>query len=165
VLQGIFLFEDDFDNETITRNFDFYESRTVHESSLSPCIHAIIASKIGRDVKAYEMYVRTARLDLDDYNHEADEGLHITSMAGTWMSVVYGFGGMRIKNGILHFNPNLPEGWKSFSFKIEYRGSILNIKISKKASEISSIAKDEIEIYYNEKQHKLEPNKTLVLSH
>ncbi len=161
VLQGIFFFESDFDNETIARNFDFYEARTVHESSLSPCVHSIIASKIGRFEKAYEMYLRTARLDLDDYNHEADEGLHITSMAGTWMSVVYGFGGMRIKDGILHFKPYLPEGWKSFSFKIEYRNTILNIKITHKATEISVSADKPVEVNLSGLKHILEPNKIL----
>jgi maltose phosphorylase len=93
VLQGIYLFEDRYDTETIQKNFDFYESRTVHESSLSPCVHAIVAARIGNIKKAYELYLRTSRLDLDDYNNEVDEGLHITSMAGTWMSVIEGFAG------------------------------------------------------------------------
>ncbi len=85
VLQGLYFFENDFDTETIRRNFDFYEPRTVHESSLSPAIHSVLASKIGYAEKAYEMYLRTSRLDLDDYNNEVREGLHITSMAGTWL--------------------------------------------------------------------------------
>ena len=164
VLQGIFLFEDDFDEDTISKNFEFYESRTVHESSLSPCIHSIIASKIGKKEKAYEMYVRTARLDLDDYNHEADEGLHITSMAGTWMSVVYGFGGMRIKNETLHFNPKLPDGWKGFSFKVEFRGSILNVNITKKTTEISTLSDFSNDLFVNGKKYKLETNKVLSLA-
>ncbi|MCX8485939.1 MAG: family 65 glycosyl hydrolase domain-containing protein [Crocinitomicaceae bacterium] len=96
VLQGLYLFEDHFDLETIRENFDFYEPKTVHESSLSPCVHVILAAKIGNLAKAYELYLRTSRLDLDDYNHEADEGLHITSMAGTWMSVVEGMAGVRV---------------------------------------------------------------------
>ena len=95
VLQGLYLFEDDFDLEMIRRNFDFYEPMTVHESSLSPCVHAILASRLGYKERAYEFYLRTARLDLDDYNNDTEEGCHITSMAGTWMSVVKGFGGMR----------------------------------------------------------------------
>jgi maltose phosphorylase len=88
VLQGVYFFEQDFDQETILQNFDFYEPMTVHESSLSPCVHSILAAKLGYEEKAYEMYMRTSRLDLDDYNHEAHEGLHITSMAGTWMCKV-----------------------------------------------------------------------------
>ena len=86
VLQGIYFFEDDFDYQTIKENFEYYEPKTVHESSLSPCVHSILACKINQIEKAYELYLRTSRLDLDDYNHEADEGLHITSMAGTWLS-------------------------------------------------------------------------------
>src|SRR5690348_6757882 len=66
VLQGLYFFEEDFDTETIKRNFDFYEPMTVHESSLSPCVHVILASKLGYEEKAYELYLRTARLDLDD---------------------------------------------------------------------------------------------------
>ena len=95
-LQGIYLFEDEYTNKEIERHFNFYEPRTVHESSLSPCVHSILASKLLHHHKAYEMYLRTSRLDLDDYNNEVHEGLHITSMAGTWMSIVEGFGGKRV---------------------------------------------------------------------
>ena len=78
-------------------------------SSLSPCVHSILAAKIGDDKRAYEFYLQTARLDLDDYNNEVHEGCHITSMAGTWMSFVKGFGGMRIKNDKPYFAPNIPQ--------------------------------------------------------
>jgi maltose phosphorylase len=131
VLQGLFLFEDQYDTETIKRNFDFYEPRTLHESSLSPCVHSILANRVGYIPKAYELYLRTSRLDLDDYNHEVHEGLHITSMGGTWMSVVFGFGGMRVSEEMLYFDPVLPENWESLSFKIMYRNNILNIRIGK----------------------------------
>ncbi len=129
VLQGIFTFEKDFDLETIKRNYDFYEPRTVHESSLSPCIHSILAAKLGKKEDAYNLYLRTSRLDLDDYNHEVDEGLHITSMGGTWMSVVYGFGGLRVKDNMLIFNPLVPDNWKSISFLVKFRENVLRIKI------------------------------------
>lgn len=129
VLQGIFLFEDDFDLATIKRNFDFYEPMTVHESSLSPCVHVILASKIGYKEQAYEFYLRTARLDLDDYNNDTEEGCHITSMAGTWMSVVKGFGGMRVRDGKLHFTPFIPDQWKSYSFRLEFRDRVIKVKV------------------------------------
>jgi maltose phosphorylase len=130
-LQGMYFFEERFDDETIRNHFEFYEPRTVHESSLSPCVHSILAAKLGMEDKAYEMYVRTARLDLDDYNSDADEGCHITSMAGTWMSVVKGFGGMRIKNDMLSLEPFLPKQWTSYSFKIRFRGALLKVIVSK----------------------------------
>ena len=81
------------------------------------------------------LYLRTSRLDLDDYNNEVAEGLHITSMGGTWMSVVLGFGGMRIKEGMLSFTPNLPKKWKFISFNINSRGRILNVSISEKETD------------------------------
>ncbi|MBC7959611.1 MAG: glycoside hydrolase family 65 protein, partial [Vallitaleaceae bacterium] len=134
VLQGIYFFQDRFDHETKRRNFDFYEARTVHESSLSPCIHAIIASQLGYKEKAYELYVRTARLDLDNYNNDSDDGLHITSMAGTWMSVVHGFGGFKIENDTVCLSPFLPNAWEYYSFRLVFRGRILEIEVNESVS-------------------------------
>ncbi len=113
VLQGFYFFEEQFSKDQLKRNFDFYEPMTVHESSLSPCVHVILASKLGYKEKAYEMYLRTSRLDLDDYNNDTEDGCHITSMAGTWMSVVKGFGGMRVNDGKIHLTPYIPDQWKS----------------------------------------------------
>ena len=134
-LQGIYLFEDEFDEETIERNFDFYEPMTVHESSLSPCVHAILASKLGRKEKAYEMYLRTARLDLDDYNNDTEDGCHTTSMAGTWMAFAKGFAGMRVRHGELFFSPSLPDHWEGYSFKIKFRER--NLSISAKGGQVT----------------------------
>lgn len=130
VLQGLYFLGDRYDFETKKRNFDFYEPRTVHESSLSPCVHSILASELGYKEKAYEMYLRTSRLDLDNYNNDTEDGCHTTSMAGTWMSVVHGFGGMRVINGKLILNPFIPSHWKSFSFKIMFRGILLKIQVT-----------------------------------
>jgi maltose phosphorylase len=129
VLQGFYFLEDRFSEEQLRQHFDFYEPLTVHESSLSPCIHAIQAAQLGYMDKAYALYLRTARLDLDDYNKEVHEGLHITSMAGTWASVVQGFGGMRVSESGLSFQPHLPEAWKGLSFRVLFRGSTLLIAI------------------------------------
>ncbi|MFZ6816721.1 family 65 glycosyl hydrolase domain-containing protein [Undibacterium sp. Ji22W] len=130
VLQGIYTFEANYDKETLKKNFDFYEPLTVHESSLSPCIHSILASSLGYEDLAYKFYLRTARLDLDDYNHDTDDGLHITSMAGTWMSVVEGFGGVRVQQGVLHLNPSLPKQWQGYSFRITFRGALLKVTVA-----------------------------------
>lgn len=150
VLQGIYFFEEKYDLDTIRRNFDFYEPRTVHESSLSPCIHAILAAKLGKEEQAYDFYLRTGRLDLDDYNNDTEDGLHITSMAGTWMSVVEGFAGMRIRNGQLHFQPFLPAGWRSFSFNIIFRGTILKISVTREDMQLENLSDHTVDVYvYN----------------
>ncbi|WP_448822284.1 family 65 glycosyl hydrolase domain-containing protein [Capnocytophaga sp.] len=128
-LQGFYFFEDHFTKEELQRHYEFYEPFTVHESSLSPCVHSVLASALGKTDEAYTLYLRTARLDLDDYNKEVHEGLHITSMAGTWLSIVEGFAGMRVKNGELHFTPRLPKHWKSLSFKVIFQGEIKEIKL------------------------------------
>jgi maltose phosphorylase len=151
VLQGLYLFEDDFDIETIRRNFDFYEPMTVHESSLSPCVHVILASKLGYKAQAYDLYLRTARLDLDDYNNDTEEGCHITSMAGTWMSLVKGFGGMRIKDGELHFNPFIPDEWDSYSFRLEFRDRVIKLTVSKTKTETILESGEPINIKVNDK--------------
>ena len=130
VLQCFYFFEDHFSKEELERNFDFYESFTVHESSLSPCVHSIQAAVLDKMDMAYTFYLRTSRLDLDDYNKEVEEGCHITSMAGTWMSIVEGFGGMRVKNDQLHFSPKIPKEWKGYSFKINFRNQILKVNVN-----------------------------------
>ena len=128
-LQGFYFFEDHFTKEELQRHYEFYEPFTVHESSLSPCVHSVLASALGKTDEAYTLYLRTARLDLDDYNKEVHEGLHITSMAGTWLSIVEGFAGMRVKDGKLHFTPRLPKHWKNLSFKVIFQGEIKEIKL------------------------------------
>lgn len=128
-LQGFYFFEDHFTKEELQKHYEFYEPFTVHESSLSPCVHSVLASALGKTDEAYTLYLRTARLDLDDYNKEVHEGLHITSMAGTWLSIVEGFAGMRVKNGELHFTPRLPKHWESLSFKVIFQGEIKEIKL------------------------------------
>jgi maltose phosphorylase len=145
VLQGIYIFEDQYDTETIKRNFDFYEPITVHESSLSACVHSILASRIGNIEKAYELYLRTARLDLDDYNREVAEGLHITSMAGTWLAIVEGFGGMRVSNGTMKLNPLIPDKWKSYSFHARFREVLFEVKVSRKEVVISNLSDQQLQ--------------------
>lgn len=152
VLQGLYFFEDHFDKETIRRNFDFYEPRTVHESSLSPCVHVILAAALGREEKAYEMYLRTARLDLDDYNNDTEDGCHITSMAGTWMSVVKGFGGLRVANEKLVLRPFIPSKWKAYAFKVQFRGRVLQVKVSQTKVEIENLSPENIQVSLFDKE-------------
>ena len=152
VLQSIYSFPDEYTMEEKKRHFDFYEPMTVHESSLSPCIHSIIASQLGYIDKAYDLYLRTSRLDLDNYNNDTQDGLHITSMAGTWMSVVHGFGGLKVKKGCLYINPVIPEKWSSYSFNVYFRGATLNIFVRKSETTIKIISGSLPYIFiYNEK--------------
>jgi len=161
VLQGFYFFEDHFSKEDLRLHFEFYEPFTVHESSLSPCVHNIQAAKLDKMKQAYQFYLRTSRLDLDDYNKEVEEGLHITSMAGTWMSIVEGFGGMRIVNDQLSFEPKIPDEWDAYSFKINFRNQILKVNISKKQCGFELEGVDSMTILVNGNQVKLISEKTV----
>ena len=157
-LQGFYFFEDHFSKEQLEKHFDFYEPFTVHESSLSPCVHSIQAATLGRMEQAYTFYLRTSRLDLDDYNKEVEEGLHITSMAGTWMSIVEGFGGMRVKNNALHFKPRIPKEWNGYSFKINFRNQILKVSVHQHETNFTLEGDTRISVFVNGKEVSVEPN-------
>ncbi|MDD7887850.1 glycoside hydrolase family 65 protein [Flavivirga sp. 57AJ16] len=159
VLQGFYFFEDQFATADLERHFDFYEPFTVHESSLSPCVHSIQAAKLNRMEQAYAFYLRTSRLDLDDYNKEVEEGLHITSMAGTWMSIVEGFGGMRVKDNALHFDPKIPKEWASYSFKINFRNQILKVSVTQQGTKFELEGNDELQIFINDTLQVIKSNK------
>ena len=163
VLHGLYFFENQFDTETIKRNFDFYEPLTVHESSLSACIHSIVASRIGNIEKAYELYLRTARLDLDDYNKEVSDGLHITSMAGTWLAIVEGFGGMRILDGKIQLNPLIPVNWQSYSFHARFRGVLFEVKVTKDNVIVINLSEKPLQLIISGRDHQLKGSKKLVL--
>lgn len=129
VVLMLFFFSKDFTLEQKAANYDFYEARCFHESSLSPSIHSIIAAEIGKADQAYEYAKYASRLDLDDYNRNTHQGLHVTSAAAAWMNIVYGFGGMRTDDDMLFFKPTLPEKWKGYQFKILYREKVLTVDI------------------------------------
>ena len=156
-LQGFYFFEDQFSLEELERHFDFYEPFTVHESSLSPCVHSIQAAKLGRMEQAYQFYLRTSRLDLDDYNHEVEEGLHITSMAGTWMSIVEGFGGMRVIDNKLSFVPKIPNQWEAYSFKINFRNQVIKVIVGKNDTKFEVEGIDAMTILVNGKEVTVKP--------
>lgn len=163
VLQGFYFFENDFSEEQLRSNFDFYEPMTVHESSLSPCVHSILACKLGKIEKAYEMYVRTSRLDLDDYNNDTEDGLHITSMAGTWMSLVKGFGGMRVNNSVMSLNPVLPANWKSISFRVGIKDVLFEVFASENQIKVKNLSNLKAKILIRNKEYSVSANSEIVI--
>lgn len=152
VLQGIYYLNNEFTIEEKERNFEFYEPMTVHESSLSAAIHAILAAELNKHEKAVELYARTARLDLDNYNNDTEDGLHITSMSGGWLAIVQGFAGMRTADGVLSFKPFCPDNWNEYGFSIKYRGRLLAIQITKKEVTVELLEGEPMEFeLYNDK--------------
>ncbi|MDR2741622.1 MAG: family 65 glycosyl hydrolase [Treponema sp.] len=138
VLMFLFLFRDDFSLEMIKRNYEFYEPRTIHESSLSPSIHSIFAVELGKYEEAFRFFGFATRMDLDNYNRNTSEGLHTTSIAAAWMNIVYGFGGLRSDGDVLVFNPMLPGQWKAYEFRLRYRGIRIRVRVSPEAVSFST---------------------------
>jgi maltose phosphorylase len=145
VLQGLYFLGHLYDRDTKRRNFDFYEPMTVHESSLSPCVHSVLASELGYREKAMELYLRTARLDLDNVNRDTADGLHVTSMAGAWLAIAQGFAGMRTAMG-LSLAPYLPDGWTGYTFSFSYRGRVIRLEVGEGAGSLILISGEALKL-------------------
>jgi maltose phosphorylase len=163
VLQGIYFFLDKYDHETIKKNFDFHEPRTVHESSLSACVHAILAARLNYQKQAYQLFLRASRLDLDDYNNEVKEGCHITSMAGSWLAITHGYAGLMIKNNNLHLDPIIIPKWQAYSFKVLFRKNLLTIRITKKNIKITNQANKAVNIVIFSKPYTIKANNSQII--
>ena len=121
---------DAFTPEEKRRNFDYYEALTVRDSSLSACCQAVVAAEVGQLALAYDYLAEAALLDLDDLEHNTRDGLHVASLAGTWIALVAGLGGMRAHMDTLKFAPQLPEGISSLVFNVEFRGRRLRVFVT-----------------------------------
>lgn len=127
----LYLLGDRFTKEEKRINYGFYEKVTTHDSSLSTCIFSIEASETGDHEKAYEYFMETARMDLDDTHGNTKDGIHAANMAGTWQCIVNGFAGMRVRDGVLRFAPYLPASWEEYSFKVAFRDRLIRVKVDK----------------------------------
>ena len=145
-LHAMYYFPDAFTEQQKRDNYEFYEPFTVHESSLSPSVHSIIAADLKMADKSVEFYERTARLDLDNYNNDTSDGLHITSMTGAWLSIVQGFAGMRVRDDQLHFEPFLPDEWQGYSFRFLFRGRLLSVAVDQNGSHVELLSGEPLTI-------------------
>jgi maltose phosphorylase len=128
-LNLMYFFSQDYTLEEKLANYEFYEARTIHESSLSPSLHSILALEVGKLEDAYTFFSYGARMDLDNYNRNTDQGLHVTSAAGVWASMVFGYGGMRTDSDVLILQPTLPTQWHSYRFRVRYRGALVEVRV------------------------------------
>jgi len=148
VVLALFLRGDLFTLEQKRNDFEYYEAITTHDSSLSSCVHSIVASEIGLHEKAYEFFMETARMDLDNTHGNTFHGVHTAAMAGAWMCVVHGFAGLRRRNGIPVFDPHLPAGWTRYRFKILSRGRTLEVTVATDRIDYRLLDGDALEIVH-----------------
>lgn len=130
VLMFLFLYNQSFTKEEKQINYDYYEPKTIHESSLSPSIHSILAAELGKNEEAYTFFEFATRMDLDNFNRNTREGLHTTSIAAAWMNIVYGFGGVRTDADSLILAPIIPEKWRHYTFNITYKQRLIQLSVT-----------------------------------
>ncbi|HEY7145948.1 MAG TPA: glycosyl hydrolase family 65 protein [Streptosporangiaceae bacterium] len=119
-----------FTAEQKARNFDYYEKLTVRDSSLSASTQAVMAAEVGHLDLAYDYLAETALIDLTDFQDNVRDGLHMAALAGSWIAVVAGFGGMRRQEGMHTFAPRLPPALNRLAFTIGLRGLALRVEIT-----------------------------------
>ncbi|WP_150270051.1 glycoside hydrolase family 65 protein [Paenibacillus tepidiphilus] len=156
LVMALFLLGEQFSIEDKKRNYAYYEPLTTHDSSLSPCIHSIVSAEIGDLRGAYAYFGHTVRMDLDDINRNAKDGLHMAAMAGSWMSIVNGFAGMRQSGGKLRFAPALPEEWAGYRFKVTFRGRLLEVEINRSSAVYTLLEGEELELHHRDRLLRLE---------
>lgn len=133
------LLENLFGSEVKRANWNYYEPRTLHDSSLSLSTHCILASDMGNRDLAYQLFQKAARIDAGPNMKSSDPGIHAASIAGIWQSVVYGFGGLRMLEGKLRIDPNLPDMWKSLSFYFFWKGQKLRVEINREVLRLTNL--------------------------
>lgn len=132
VVMLMLVLPEEFTREEMKVNYEYYEKRTMHKSSLSPSMYSIMGLKVGDTHNAYKYFLKTVLVDLEDNQGNTNNGFHAASAGGAWQCVVNGFGGMTLnKDGVLEFNPWLPEHWRALGFTIHYRGIKLNVTVGK----------------------------------
>jgi len=138
VLLLIYLFENLLEEEEKVASWNYYEQRTLHDSSLSLAIHSILAADLKEKNKAYNFFVKAAEIDLGPNMKSSDEGIHAGSLGALWQTIIFGFGGVRALDGNLRIEPNLPKEWNKLEFYLYWQGQKLHLQINHDKLEITN---------------------------
>jgi maltose phosphorylase len=162
VLMFMLLYNSRFTDEELRANYEYYEPRCIHESSLSPSVHSILAAQLKKHREAYDFFGFATRMDLDNYNRNTHEGLHTTSIAAAWMNILYGFGGMRSDKEVLSFKPSIPKEWNGYSFRLCYKDDVIVVEVNKENVAFYTLNGTEIQIEVYEEIITLSEEKRLI---
>ncbi|MCW3018334.1 MAG: glycoside hydrolase family 65 protein [Solirubrobacterales bacterium] len=153
---------DAFSEQEKARDFAYYEQLTVRDSSLSACTQAVLAAEVGHLELAYDYLSEAALIDLDDIQHNTCDGLHIASLAGTWIGAVAGFGGLRDHDDVLSFMPRLPQALSRIVFRLGFRGRRLVVAVEHKQATYTLVEGAALEIVHHGKKATIEPQRALI---
>jgi alpha,alpha-trehalose phosphorylase len=155
---------DAFTEEEKARNFDYYEPITVRDSSLSACTQAVVAAEVGHLDLAYDYFGEAALMDLEDLEHNTRDGLHIASLAGSWIAAVMGFGGLRDHGGELRFAPRLPSRLNRLAFRVTWRDRTLRIEVSDRTATYELLAGEALDFFHVDERVTVTPGEPLQLA-
>ncbi len=168
VILLLYIIPDEFDAETKKVNYEYYEKRTMHKSSLSANTYSIMGIEVGNTDKALQYFMTSARVDLFNNQRNTHWGIHAASTGGTWQSAVFGFGGFRVKDGKMTFKPWLPPKWESISYKLQWKGDTVFVSIYQSEAKLKLVSEDKSkteEIIFNGKPHNLECDKEITIKY
>ena len=158
VVLAMFLLGEEFSVEQKRRNFDFYDRLTTRDSSLSSSIESIVASEVGQQEKAVQYSIDSGLMDLADVARNVKDGCHIASMGGFWMTLVYGFAGLRDNGGLLRFTPRVPEQVGSLKFSLQIQAHRLEVNVSQKSATYLVRGDDPFTLQHEGEQIELAPD-------
>ena len=151
-----FLLENEFPLEVKQATWEYYEKRTIHDSSLSLSTHSVLASDMGEKNLAYDLFRKASMIDLGTFMGSSNAGIHAASFGGVWQCVVYGFGGVRMLNGKLRIDPSLPEAWDKLKYTVIWKGQKLSGTVTKDEVRVENMTKTkEVEIEISKKKKKI----------
>ncbi len=156
VVMLMYLLEHKFSKKIKKANYEYYEARTLHDSSLSLSTHAILANDIGDTKLAYDLFNRAVRIDLGENMKTSDHGIHAASLGGVWQIVVCGFGGVRMIDGRLRIDPKLPEKIEKIAYPLTWKGTPMNVEVTSETIKITSSTNTQIEIEIQGKQYQFQ---------
>ncbi|SHJ84759.1 hypothetical glycosyl hydrolase [Geosporobacter subterraneus DSM 17957] len=153
VVMLLFVLRGSFDETVKRANWEYYEKRTIHDSSLSAAVHSIIANDFNEYEDAYRFFRKAAEIDLGQNPVSSNDGIHAASLGGIWLTVVMGFGGVMNDNGILHIHPKLPKTWRKLSFSLYWKGERINLSITKENVEVRKESEREMDLFIMGKRY------------
>ncbi|WP_010240404.1 glycoside hydrolase family 65 protein [Clostridium arbusti] len=153
IMMLFYLLENKFSNDVKVASYNYYEPKTLHDSSLSLSTHCILANDLGHKELAYELFNRAINIDLGPSMTTSDHGIHAASFGGAWQCVVMGFAGVRMLGGELRINPSLPEKWEDLSFNIYWKGQLLNIQVTCENVEVSTVGSEKVTLIICNKKY------------
>lgn len=164
-LLALMLAGEHVDADVKRRNFDYYEGVTIHDSTLSASTFAVMAAEVGHAAKAYRYFLDTLRVDLDDLHGNASHGVHLAAMAGSWLALTWGFGGLRVRDGKPALAPQLPDSWKSYRFGLRWRDANLRVDVDDKGVGYTLTSGAQLAFLHHGRPQQLQAGESVHLPH